>query len=394
MQGDLPSWPPSEWYSDCAERCSTYLRNELPLSLPDGSGPIQQLEQEYSKQARQPFALACNSGTSALHSAYFALDLGPGDEVIGSAYSFHSSLTPLLHTPARPVLADIDPTTGGLSAESVLACLTGRTRAITVTHMYGYPVELDEIRIIATENNLYIIEDCSHAHGAQFLNGMPVGSIGDAAVFSLQESKLAPAGEGGLLLMRDEEMFDRAVALGHFGHRARHVSTGALSQLGDTGFGLKYRMHPLAALCGLAGVELAKKYLPERRILAEIISRSLSESRLFRFRWHPTASYYLFRLSVNARSSQELSQLYATADDRGIPLRKASMSPLTSLPAFSGQVELGRLEAGWMTTPAVVPMTLEYANQLASMPRLWALDHSDLLRELLESLLQLERDIT
>src|SRR5205807_264535 len=113
--------------------------------------------------------------------------------------------------------------TGNIDPDDAARRVTGRTRGIVVTHVYGYPADMAAVARLSRAFGLKVIEDCSHAHGAT-LGGRPVGSFGDVCVFSLQESKLAPAGEGGILATSSTEIYERAVALGHFGERARRLS--------------------------------------------------------------------------------------------------------------------------------------------------------------------------
>lgn len=164
-------------------------------AIGDGSGVIEKFEHEFAELSGTKFALAMNSGTAALHSAYFALGVGPGTEVIVPAYTWHASATPVLQCGAVPVFCDIDPRTLTIDADAIAPLITERTRGICAVHIWGNPCEMDRITALANERGVSVVEDCSHAHGARY-GGRPVGSWGDIGCFSLHASKPVAAGEG------------------------------------------------------------------------------------------------------------------------------------------------------------------------------------------------------
>jgi perosamine synthetase len=225
------------------------------------------LEAEFAAYHGARYALSTNNGTAALHGAFFALGLGPGDEVISPSATYWATAMPVLNCGAIPVFADVDPETMCLDPADVERKITPRTRAVVVMHSGGMPCDMDAILEVARRHDLRVVEDASHAHGATY-RGRKVGTFGDVAAFSLQTSKLCPAGEGGVLLTDDLAILRRATALGHYERLGRRPA-GATGQQADgqseedeydrfrhTSFGYKYRISPLNAAVGR--VSLAK----------------------------------------------------------------------------------------------------------------------------------------
>lgn len=217
------------------------------ISIYDDSGIIRTLEEDYIKYHDTKYAIATNSGTTALYSAFFGCEIGPGDEVISPTYTFLATVMPLFQLGAIPVLADCDERTGNISPTEIENSITSKTKAIVITHMWGHPCDMENILHIANKHGLKIIEDCSHAHGATY-NGKKVGTFGDVACFSMQGNKIVSAGEGGMLITNSQEIYERATLLGHYRDRSQQCVTSPFyKQFSDTGFGLKLRIHPIAA---------------------------------------------------------------------------------------------------------------------------------------------------
>ncbi|HKO18452.1 MAG TPA: DegT/DnrJ/EryC1/StrS family aminotransferase, partial [Acidobacteriaceae bacterium] len=169
---------------------------------------IRELEANFAAHHHVPHGVSCANGTVALEVALRALEIGPGDEVIVTPYSFVASASAILLCRATPVFADISPESFNLSPAAAEAAITPRTRAIIVVHFGGRPAEMDAFRKLAERHNLAVIEDAAHAHGARW-QGIPVGGWGDAATFSFQSFKLATAGEGGMILTRSSQIAER-----------------------------------------------------------------------------------------------------------------------------------------------------------------------------------------
>jgi perosamine synthetase len=188
------------------------------------SGPFapetRALEQEFAAYLGTRHALATNSGTAALHMALAALPVGPGDEVVTTAFSFVATAMAVLQQGAVPVFVDIEPATLGLDPALLEAAITPRTRAIIPVHIHGQPCRIEAIQAIAARHRLPVIEDACQAHGVEH-QGRKLGSLGVFGAFSLQSSKSLPCGEGGILVTSDDAAHARASRVRSFGEDVR-----------------------------------------------------------------------------------------------------------------------------------------------------------------------------
>ena len=205
---------------------------------------IRELEKDYQAFSGMPYALAHCNGTSALMAAFWAINLQPGDEVLVPSATFWASVLPLIWLGAVPVFCESEADRLGLDSQDMESRITPRTKAIVVVHLWGMPSKMTEILALAKKYDLKIIEDASHAQGAVW-RGQACGTLGDIAVFSLQGGKLAPAGEGGMLLCREYAHWERAVCFGDI-TRIIELETPA-RRFAATSFGIKTRIAPVSA---------------------------------------------------------------------------------------------------------------------------------------------------
>ncbi len=202
------------------------------------------LEADYRRWLGVRHAVAHCNGTAGILAALHAFGLEPGDEVIVPSATYWATVTPVLHVGGVPVFAEIEPQCLGLDPADVEARITERTKAIVVVHLFGMPSKMDELLDVARRHDLRVLEDASHAHGARY-GGRPIGTLADAAVFSMQTNKLLPAGEGGVFVTDDDELAEKVVRLGHY-ERLLHLESPN-RRFAATGFGLKLRISPLNA---------------------------------------------------------------------------------------------------------------------------------------------------
>lgn len=245
------------------------------ISIYNSSGIFEKFENLFSKYHKRKYALLCNSGTTAIHSMYVSAGFKEGDEVICPAYTFFATVTPILFTGAKPILCDCDEN-GNIDPEEIKKKISSKTKGVIVTHMWGIPCQMDKIIKICKDNNLLLLEDCSHAHGAIYKN-KTVGSFGDIAAWSLQGSKNVTGGEGGILVTNNKNFYYRSLLLGHYNRRCKQEipNIHALYKYATTGMGLKYRAHPLAISIAYEIFKDIDKHLQVKRSFAKKVLNQL-----------------------------------------------------------------------------------------------------------------------
>lgn len=218
---------------------SAELLKEISAVLESGHfilGPnVVAFEEEFARYLGIDYALGLNSGTDALHLALRALDIGPGDEVITSTFSFIATAEAISIVGARPVFVDIDPRTYALDPRRVEEAVTPRTRAIIPVHLYGTPSSMADIVSIARRHDLAIVEDCAQSVGAT-IDGKMTGTFGTISAFSFFPSKnLGACGDGGMIVTGRDDLAARVRALRAHGGRKKyfHEEIGLNSRLDE-----------------------------------------------------------------------------------------------------------------------------------------------------------------
>lgn len=228
---------------------------------------VKALEREFAEMMGADHAVSCSSGTAALHLAVAAVDPAPGDEIIVPPISDMGSVLPIIAPNAVPVFADLDPATGCLDPEAVRRRITPRTRAILVVHLFGAAARLTELRALADEAGILLIEDCAQAYLSREDPAAPmVGTVGELGCFSLQQSKHITTGDGGLVLT-DDPGLARAMRL--FADKAWPRDTGERTYLS---FALNYRMPELSGAVARAQLHKLQGVVERRRRSAERVS--------------------------------------------------------------------------------------------------------------------------
>lgn len=166
-------------------------------------------EQEFAAWTGTKYAVALSNGTLALDAALKALDIGPGDEVIVTPRTFLASVSCIVNAGAIPIFAEVDRDSQNITAATIQAVLTPKTRAIICVHLAGWPCDMDPIMALAKKHEIYVIEDCAQAHGAQY-KGQPVGSIGHIGAWSFCQDKImTTGGEGGMVTTNDRALWSK-----------------------------------------------------------------------------------------------------------------------------------------------------------------------------------------
>ena len=228
-------------------------------------GPkVAALEEAFAQLCNVKHAIATTSGTTALHTALLAHDIGPGDEVITTPFTFIASANSILFTGATPVFVDIDPETFNIDPALIEDAITPNTKAILPVHLYGYVCDMDAIMDIAEEHNLVVIEDACQAVGAKF-KGKTAGSFG-TGTFSLYATKNVMSGEGGMITTDDDEIAEKCRLIRSHGMKVRYYHDM---------LGYNYRMSDLHAAIGLAQMNRLEEFKSIRQQNAAYLSEHI-----------------------------------------------------------------------------------------------------------------------
>ena len=230
------------------------------------SGPrTEAFEKNFAEYTGVEHAVAVINGTTALDVALKALNIGLGDEVITSAFSFIASGNCILYQNAKPVFADIDVKTFNIDPMDVVEKITAKTKALIPVHMFGQPAKMDALKEIAEDNQIALVEDAAQAHGAEY-KGQKTGSLGDLGCFSFYATKNMTMGEGGIITTNDNELARKArLLINHGQNRKYHHEI----------LGYNYRMTELGAAIGLAQLKKLDRFNEKRRKNAILLTRGI-----------------------------------------------------------------------------------------------------------------------
>jgi dTDP-4-amino-4,6-dideoxygalactose transaminase len=302
------------------------------------------LEQAYTRALRNGRSIALANGSVALELALRALGIKPGDEVIVTPRSFVASAFCVRLVGATPVFADVDRDSGAMTAAAIAAAIGPRTRAVIPVHLGGWPADMPAIMAVAREHNLLVIEDCAQAHGAE-IDGLPVGSFGDAATFSFCQDKIiTTAGEGGLLNVRGDNAFERAWSFKDHGKNRKR----ALQQPSEPGFrwlhdsvGTNWRMTEIAAAIGLLQLDKLPSWRARRAANAQTWADALDGIdgiRVPRLPRNLTGAWYKFyaHVDVDSLENRELrDRILKEAAEAGVRVFSGSCSEIYREAAFA-----------------------------------------------------------
>jgi dTDP-4-amino-4,6-dideoxygalactose transaminase len=263
-------------------------------------GPdVAAFEAEFAAFCGVKHCVGVNSGTSALHLAMRLLNIGPGDEVITTPYTFVATSWAISYVGAKPVYVDIEDATFNLNPELVEKAVTSRTRAILPVHLYGQPCALDELLAIANKRGLALVEDAAQAHGALY-KGRRVGGLGQIGCFSFYPGKnLGAYGEGGALVTNDGAFAARARALREHGSSVRYYHDE---------IGYNYRMEGFQGAVLRVKLKHLNRWVEERRRVARCYTELLADTPL--------------KLPVEAQGVQSAWHLYVVRHPRRDELKK------------------------------------------------------------------------
>ena len=342
-------WPSFE--ADEVEVASAVLRSGKVNYWTGDEG--RQFEAEFAALAGCKNAVVLTNGTVALELALYVLGIGPGDEVVTTSRTFIASASCAVMRGAIPIMADVDRHSQNITAETIRAALTPRTRAIVAVHLAGWPCDMDSILELARERGLKVIEDCAQAHGATY-KGRPVGSMGEVNAFSFCQDKImTTGGEGGMLTTNDPEAWSRAWAFKDHGksydavYNRTHPS--GFRWLHES-FGTNWRLTEMQSAMGRVLLRKLPDMVEKRRRLAAMLTERFSEMPALRVTAPPAEikhsyyKYYVFLRPERLRDGWSRQQIIDAINAEGIPCFSGSCSEIYLEKAFANSsVPGGRL---------------------------------------------------
>ncbi|WP_017522895.1 DegT/DnrJ/EryC1/StrS family aminotransferase [Pusillimonas noertemannii] len=302
-------------------------------------------ETEFAGWAGCAHAVALGNGTQALEAALMALDVGPGDEVIVTPRTFLASASCVVRAGATPVFADVDCDSQNLTAQTISAVLTPRTRAVICVHLAGWPCDMDPIMELARRHNLAVIEDCAQAHGARYKN-RPVGSIGHIGAWSFCQDKImTTGGEGGMVTTNDQGLWRKIWAYKDHGksweavHERKHPP--GFRWLHES-FGTNWRMQETQAAIGRIQLQRMPEWHERRLANARRIWNAarripgLRAPRVPGYCQHAAYKCYVFIEPERLDEGWSRDRIIQEINARGVPCYQGSCSEVYLEKAFDG----------------------------------------------------------
>lgn len=347
MNEEFPAWPC--YADDEIAAVEAVLRSGRVNYWSGDQGS--RFETEFAAYTGTKHAIAMANGTLALEAALHALGIGSGDEVIVPARTFIATASSVAMCGAVPVVADIDPCSGNVTAETIEVARSERTRAIIVVHLGGWPCDMPAIMAYAGAHGLKVVEDCAQAHGAE-IGGRKAGSFGHAAAFSFCQDKIiSTGGEGGMLVTNDRDIWKKAWACKDHGrdydevfHRRHEPGHRWLC----TTFGSNYRLTEMQSAIGRVQLQKLPGWLATRRRYAGMLAGGLADLRGLHV-YVPGSdvlhAYYRFYASVDLDMLQagwNQDRIIEEIRGEGVPCFHGSCSEIYREQAFA---HLGRRDS-------------------------------------------------
>ncbi|EPY12520.1 MULTISPECIES: DegT/DnrJ/EryC1/StrS family aminotransferase [Paenibacillus] len=306
-----------------------YVLDCLNTTWISSNGPyLDQFEQQFAAFCQSKHAIACSNGTTALHLALLAHDVGPGDEVIVPTLTFVATANAVTYCGALPVFVDVEADTWNMDIRAIEQKITSRTKGIIAVHLYGHPADMDPIMELAHKYDLFVIEDAAEAIGAQY-KGRMAGALGHTATFSLFGNKVITTGEGGVVTTNNEAIAEKIRLL-----RGQGIDKN--KKYWHPVIGYNYRMTNIQAAIGCAQLEKVEWHIRERiRVAMHYYDYLKHDSRLtlpVQRIWAKNV-FWMFSIVLNGYSEQQRDHVMQQLKDKGIETRPF-FYPMHILPPY------------------------------------------------------------
>jgi perosamine synthetase len=311
------------WDEDCIREIGEVIKSSMNWAV---GSKVKEFEKAISEYIGVKYTVSFNSGTSALHALLLAYKIGPGDEVIVPSFTFIATANVALFVGAKPVFADIEEETFGLDPQDVNERITERTKAIITVHYGGCPSKVKELREIADDHKILLIEDAAEAFGAK-IGSLKVGTFGEGAMFSFCQNKIITTGEGGAVVTNDEKIYERLKLIRSHG-RLENQQYFSSTQTGEyVELGYNWRLSNILAALGLAQMRKVDKIIEMRRRRAQILTKELSRINNIMPPKPPERYFHVYQLYTIRVPSDLRNALIRHLAEKGI-MSKIYFSPI------------------------------------------------------------------
>ncbi|MEZ9888052.1 aminotransferase [Vibrio breoganii] len=338
-----------------------------------------EFEKEFASWAGCDYAVTLGNGTLALDVALKALDIGSGDEVITTPRTFLASASSIVTSGASPVFADVDLNSQNITADSIEAVLTAKTKAVIVVHLAGMPAEMDTIMALSEKHGFYVIEDCAQAHGAKY-KGKSVGTIGHIGAWSFCQDKImTTGGEGGMVTTNDKALWTKMWSYKDHGKSFDAIYNRdhppGFRWLHES-FGTNWRMTEMQAVIGRIQLTRMADWTEKRQANGAEIDKIASKFNVVRtvdvpdYIEHAEYKHYLFIEPQNLAEGWSRDRIVEEVVARGVPAFQGSCSEVYLEKAFDGTpwrpknrlknaVELGETSLMFLVHPTLTSVEIE-----------------------------------
>jgi perosamine synthetase len=345
------------------------VKNAMEVLLNHESGYpwVSEFERKFADRMGMKYAIACNSGTSGLHAALFAVGIKEGDEVIIPALTVIMDAYAVIHHGGVPVFADVDESTHLITAEEIQKKITPKTKAIITVAWDGVSCDMDSIMSLAKKNNLKVVDDCARSVLSTY-KGKLVGTIADISVFSFESKKhLSAGGEGGMIVSNDEQLATSARKFAGIGYKHMTADAGrthlAIGKVQDPKYkrfdtiGVNYRMNDITAAIGIGQLERIEEIVTRRQKVGKMFLDSTKGYDWFIPQAIPdecTHSYYTF--SVDYRGFEKLGVSWKEFYDRYIEMGGDGFYGIVAIP-YTEPALAGKTFGSTLCNPGLCPVS-------------------------------------
>jgi len=296
------------WDEEDIARVSDVIKRGMGWAI---GKEVEEFEGLIAEYFNRKYAVVFNSGTSALHAALIAHEIGPGDEVLVPSFTFIATANAPLFVGAKPVFVDIEEDTYGMDPEDLRRKITERTKAIIPVHYSGLPCRIKKIKDIARENGLIVIEDAAEAFGAA-IDGKKVGTLGDSAMFSFCQNKIITTGDGGVIVTDSEDIYYKLKLVRSHGRSDNSDYFVSAEKADYISLGYNFRLSNISAALGIAQIKKANMIIEFRRNRAKLYNKALKDIKQIRTFRAPEGYHHVYQMfTIRAEKRDDLMSYLA-----------------------------------------------------------------------------------